>query len=124
MPSIADFCVARRSLYRKGNERNGASNGNRSYGMHGGRRVPLARFHGELNVKLPTFALERFTTRHVFGAFGGRIDRDLAHFTLRPHNAFSGSEVSCLSAISFLFSCQVFVQSMILRAPKSGRGRY
>ena len=87
---IADFCVARLSLYRKRNERNGAWSGNRNFGMRGGRMALLARVRGEQNVKLPTSALEPFRTRHVFEAFAGKTAGDLPHFTVRPHNPFSG----------------------------------
>jgi hypothetical protein len=86
--------------------------------MRGGRRVPLVRFRGELNVKPRSFALEHFRTLRAFDAFQGRINRDLFRFTVRPHNAFSRSAAYCSSVISSRFSRPAFVPRTIFQAPK------
>jgi hypothetical protein len=86
--------------------------------MHGDRTAPLVWFRGELNVKSRSFALERFRMLHVFEGFGGRINRDLSRFTVRPHNAFSAWAAYCFSVISSRFSCLAFVPRAIFQAPR------
>jgi hypothetical protein len=86
--------------------------------MYGDPMAPIALFLGVPNVKSQTSALERFKTRHVFGALDGRVNRDLFHSTARPHNAFSASAAYCSSVFSSRFSCPAFAQCRIFQAPE------